>query len=212
MGAVGRVRADRFAPVAFVLAGLLILTAALFPTADDPADYGGFLAVLVDNIGRTRVVLLTVPLGIWLFAVAVASLGPSETRQASVWLRVGLLGVVVGAAAVTVQFALGAAAVDVHLGDAAGGSELWAAATYVRSFGMLILWAGLAAVGAAVLTEGLAARWLGIVAIVLGVGMVAVSVVAIVGGPSPVTALATGGLAALTAVWAMGLGLSLYRR
>ncbi len=203
----------RMPTVALVAAGLLILTSALFPSAEDPADYSGVLDLLVDNAARTKVVLLTVPLGIWALAAGIASVQDRvRDRAAASWLRLGLHGVLIGAAAVTVQFALASAGLANRMDGASDGTVLWAGATYVRSFAMLILWAGLAAVGRAVLIEGLASRWLGFVPIPLATAMVLLSAASIVGGPTKTAALATGALAGLTAIWSVLFGISLARR
>ena len=204
---------ETFPAVAFVGAGLLILTSALFPRIADPADFAGVLDVLVDNTARTRLVVLAVPVGIWALAAGIASLqGRVESRTAATWLRVGLCGVVIGAAAVTVQFALASAALADRVAGGSDGTALWAGATYVRSFAMLILWAGLAAVGHAVLLDRLAARWLGFVLIPVAIAMVIVSAAPIVEGPTVRAQLASGGLAALTAIWSVAFGVSLARR
>jgi hypothetical protein len=198
--------------VGLVAGGLLILTSAAFPRAPDPADYGGVLDLLAAHAGRTRFVLLAVPLGIWALAAGIGALHSRITTPAAVtWLRLGVHAVVIGAAVATIQFALGHAALAERVSGPSDSTMLWAAATYVRSFGMLVLWAGLAALGRAVLIEGVAARWLGAVPIPLAAAMVAASVTTILAGPTNPVTNATGAIATLTAVWAVLFGLSLAR-
>jgi hypothetical protein len=68
--------------VALVVGGLLILTSSLFPRADDPADYSGYLDLLVANAGRAKFVLLAVPLGILALAAGITSCtAASRCRQ-----------------------------------------------------------------------------------------------------------------------------------
>lgn len=199
----------RIATVSLIAAGILILTSVFFPSPDDPADYAGFLALLADNVGRTQVVILAVPVGIWALAIGTVAIYCSieGTTAASAGVGAGSLAVLIGAAAVTVQFGLGSAA----LAEAAGGGSdagvaLWAGASYVRSFGMLVLWSGLAAVGLGMLTTRAYPRGLGVPPIVLGIAMVVVSGAAVLAGPTKAATLASGGLAGLTAIWSIALG------
>jgi hypothetical protein len=127
------------------------------------------------------------------------------------WLRLGMHGVLIGAAVAMIQFALGSAALAERAGGMSDTTMLWATATYVRSFGMLVLWLGLAAVGRAVLVEGLTSRWLGFTPIPLAAAMAAASVATVLAGPTQAVTLATGAIAGLTAVWAVAFGLSLAR-
>lgn len=212
---------DRSAPgttfaatVVLVAAGALIVTSALFPSPDDPADFAGFVELLAANATVTRFVLITVPLGIWALVAGIALVQTRiSNRTAAVWHRLATGALLIGAAAITVQFGLGGAALEQQLDGAPAAATLWAAATYVRSFAMLIFWAGLGAVGAAVLLDSdIAARWLGHVVILLAVGMVAASLTSILAGPTKVLSLATGATAGLTAIWSITLGLSLARR
>lgn len=198
----------RIATVTLIAAGILILTSVFFPSPDDPADYAGFLALLADNVGRTQAVILAVPVGIWALAIGTVAIYHSmEGKAASAGVGAGSLAVLIGAAAATVQFGLGSAA----LAEAAGGGSdagvaLWAGATYVRSFGMLVLWSGLAAVGLGMLTTRAYPRGLGVPPIVLGIAMVVVSGAAVLAGPTKAATLASGGLAGLTAIWSIALG------
>jgi len=198
----------RIGTMGLIVAGILILTAVLFPSPTDPADYSSFLAVLVEDMTRTRLVMITVPVGIWALAAGIAAIYHSEEDgAASVGLRLGFYGVLAGATVVTVQFALGSAALaESSRGAFDLGETLWAGATYVRSFGMLVLWAGLASVGWGMLGNRRFAKWLGWPPIVLGVAMIAVSSATIVVGPTKGMTLASGGLAGLTAIWSVVLG------
>lgn len=198
---------------ALIIGGLLILTSALYPTVEDPAAYGSVLDVLADNAARTRLVLLAVPAGIWALTAGVAAIwNLAADQRTQLWLGLGLSGALVGAAAVTVQFALATAALANHVGGSFDGTVLWAGATYIRSFAMLILWAGLAAVGRGLLLGNMSARWLGLAPILLAVPMVLISTASIIAGPTISAALATGGLAGLTAIWSLLLGITLMRR
>ena len=213
---------ERLAPVAFIGAGILVLTSALFPAADDPANYDGFLALLAEHAGRTRFVLLAVPIGILLLATAVVALRERvDDPEGRRWLHASLPAVLVGAAAVCVQFALANAALSERIDGTSDGTVLWAAATYVRSFAMLTLWAGLAGIGWALLagrSEGSAApgraapAWLGVTPIAVGLAMVLASGATIATGPQAALSLVVGGLAGITAVWAILLGVALARR
>ena len=198
---------QRIGGAAFIAAGVLILTSAFFPKPNDPADHAAFLGLLVDNAALTQAILLAVPVGIWALVVGVAGIRHSIVGgTGAAPARLGLYGVVGGAAIITVQFALSSGAVSE---GAAGeiGVALWAAATYVRSFGMLVMWLALATVGVGILASATYPAWSGWVPTVLGVAMVGVSVLTIVAGASVPAMILSGGLAALTALWAIALGI-----
>lgn len=202
----------RIGGVAFIAAGILILTSFFFPRPDDPSDHAAFLALLVENAGLTQAIMLAVPLGIWALVIGVAGIQSSIIGGAGGALaRLGLYGVLGGTAVITVQFALGAGAV-IEGAEADAGVVLWAAATYVRSFGMMVVWLALAAVGVGMVTSGVYSAWSGWMPIVLGVAMVGVSVVTIVAGATLLAATISGGLAALTALWAVSIGIWITRR
>jgi hypothetical protein len=208
-------RADDFQRVggaALIAAGVLILTSFGFPRPDDPADHAGFLALLVENAGLTKAIILAVPLGIWALVIGVTAIQSSIAgRAGDAFARIGLYGVLGGTAVITVQFALAAGAL-IEGATADAGVVLWAAATYVRSFGMMVLWLALASVGVGMVTSAVYPAWSGWVPIGLGVAMAGVSLVAIVAGATLMTAIISGGLAALTALWAVSLGIWIARR
>jgi len=207
-------RLGRGGGLALVVAGLLVLSSVLFPRPDDPSNYAEFLALLVDNAARTRVVLLAVPLGIWVLAAAVVAIQRSLVDGlAAGWLRLGTCGVLVGTAAITVQFGLGAGALAEGVSGAADtGVILLAAAAYVRAFGMMVFWLGLALVGVGMLTSGAYPRWIGVPAVALGLSMVVVSSLSITTGVTLLTVAISGVIAALTALWAVVLGIASARR
>lgn len=198
---------------ALVTAGLLILTSAAFPVPDDPADHARFVTLLVANVELTKVIMVAVPAGIWALAVGVVALhrraAPGATEA---WLQLGRHAVLVGAAVVTVQFALGTAALaEATRGAFDTGIVLWAAATYVRLFAMLAVWAGVIAVGVGLLTDRMYSYLLSWPAILPGAGVVIASATAIFTGPTSVAAKASGALAGLTAIWSILLGITLIR-
>jgi hypothetical protein len=201
----------RVASIALIVAGVLILTSALFPTPDDPADHASFLALLVENSGRTRIVLLTVPVGIWALAIGIAALRRTSGQDLASF-RLGSYAVLGGATAVTVQFALSNAALAQAIDGAFDtGLTLWIGATYLRMYSMLLLWAGIAAVGRGMLASRTYPNWVGWPALLLGVAMVLVSGATVAGGPTQAIAVVPGALAALTAVWSVILGVWLAR-
>ncbi len=204
---------QRVASVALTAAGLLILTSLLFPRPVDAADHAGFLSLLADNAGRTKVVTLAVPVGIWALAAGVSAISRCAVDSAgSAWFVLGRYAVLAGSAVVTVQFALGTAALaEATSGSFDTGLVLWVAATFVRLFGMLLVWAGVALVGLGMLTNGGYPRWIPWSPLVLGVGVVLASAIAILEGPSTDMAAASSGLAALTAIWLVLFGLRLRR-
>lgn len=203
----------RISAGAFVTAGILILTSAAFPVADDPADHARFVTLLVANAERVKVVMVAVPAGIWALAVGIVALhrraAPGATEA---WLRLGRHAVLLGAAVVTVQNALGTAALaEATAGASETGIALWAAATYVRLFAMLVLWAGLVAVGVSLLIDRTYSHLVSWPAILLGAGVVVASLSAIITGPTSLAATASGVLAGLTAMWSILLGVTLTR-
>lgn len=203
---------QRIGGPALIVAGVLILTSFFFPRPDDPADHAAFLGLLVENPAATHAILLAVPLGIWALVIGVAGIQTSIVAgTGAAPARLGLYGVVGGAAVITVQFALGSGAVSEGVVGQTGVA-LWASATYVRSFGMLVMWLALASVGAGMLASAPYPAWSGWVPIVLGVAMAGVSVVTILAGATLPATIISGGLAALTALWAMAVGIWITRR
>lgn len=206
---------ERIAAVTLIAAGILMLTSIFFPRPDDPADYAGFLALLVENVGRTQAVMLAVPVGAWALAIGTVAIYRSMelTTAAAAGVGVGSLAALIGAAAVTVQFGLASAALaESASGGPDAGVALWAGATYVRSFGMLVLWSGLAVLGMGMVASREHPKVLGFPVIFLGIAMVVVSGATILAGPTKAATLASGGLAGLTAIWSLVLGVWLGRR
>jgi hypothetical protein len=194
-----------------VAAGLLILASVLFPRPDDPTDYANFLALLDRHRGRTMFVLLAVPIGIWALAAGIGLVCRAiPMGRAAAVARLGFYGVLVGTAVVTVQFALSVAALAEGL-DSAVRLPLWVAAIHVRSFSMTITWLGLAGVGLGIVTSRVYARWIGWMALGLGIGLGATSALSIGTGLNRPLIAITGGMAALTAVWAILAGVSVAR-
>lgn len=117
----------------------------------------------------------------------------------------------IAAAVVTVQFGLGHAALSERLTGGSDGTVLWAGSTYVRSFSLILLALGLLAMGVGLLRQLVVPRLLAGAIVPVAVALVVVMVMAIVGGLTLGLQLASGGLAALTAVWLVVVGLTLSR-
>lgn len=197
---------------AVAAAGLLILTSALFPRVDDPTDPDRFLAVLADTAARTRFVLLAVPLGVWALAVAAGALERRLTNGAdAAWLRVSVHALLVAAAVATVQFGLAHAALSERLTGTSDGTVLWAGATYIRWFSLILLAVGTLTMGVGLLCVPVIPRWLAGPIVPVTVALLVVSVVGILGGLTFALQVASGGLAALTAIWLVAVGLTLGR-
>lgn len=197
--------------VAFVASGILILTSVLFPVPADPGNYSEFLSLMVENSGRTQAVLLAVPIGIWALAVGVLTLNPMlRNAWSAAMVQSGAYLMLIGAGAVTVQFGVGNAALAEASGNSLdAGGVLWAGATHIRSFAMLAIWIGLGLAGIGLLRGVTTARWMAWTPILLGVVMTVASIAAIVDGPTKTASTVTGGVAGLTALWAIILGLRL---
>jgi hypothetical protein len=200
--------------VALIVGGTLILTNALFPRPDNPSDYANFLARMVENSARTQAVLLAVPMGLWILLIGIAGIYRSiMERLAASWASAGLYLFLVGTALATVQFALGAGALaEAMRGAVETGVYLLAAGSYVRSFGMTVLWLGLFFVAIGMLMSTVYPRWAGWALLVLGVAMVMVSGVAITTGATQLTMAISGIVATLTAFWAVVVGVWITRR
>lgn len=198
---------------ALIAGGLLILTSALFPRPADPSDSTEYLRLLVDEEELSRLVLLLVPIGIWAFALGIAAVvRVLRPRRDDAARQVASYTLLVGSAVVLVQFGLGNAALaEAVSSDIQSGATLWAGATHVRSFGMLIIWTGLVILGFGLLREARVHRLLSWPPLLLGASMIAVTIPAIIEGPRKATAVASGVIAALTAIWAMFLGAQMGR-
>lgn len=201
----------RIGGIALIVGGILILTSVAFPRPDDPADHAGFLARLIEQAGLTTAIMLTVPAGILALAIGIVGISSNiGAPMPAAIARIGLFGVLVGAAVIMVQFGLGAGALVEGSTDV--GVTLWASAGFVRTYGMLVTWFALGGVGVAMAMSDRYPSWIGGSLGVFGVAMVLASALAIVTGPTLLTVGLSSGVAALTAVWAVLAGAWLTRR
>ncbi len=199
--------------VSLIAGGILILTSAVFSSPVDPGEFSEHLRLMVENRETTQVVLLTVPIGILAFTVGIMSVQKLlSTRGGAAFTEIAAYTLLIGAGVVIVQFGLGNAALaEAVRSDLQTGATLWAGATHVRSFGMLTIWTALVILGFGLLRESKFNRLLSWPPLLLGIGMISVTIPAILTGPQKSTAIASGAIAALTAIWAIALGTQVRR-
>lgn len=199
--------------VSLIAGGILILTSAVFPSPVDPGEFSEHLRLMVENRETTQVVLLTVPIGILAFTIGIMSVQKLlSTPGGAAFTEIASYTLLIGAGVVIVQFGLGNAALaEAVRSDLQTGATLWAGATHVRSFGMLIIWTALVILGFGLLREPKFNRLLSWPPLLLGIGMISATIPAILTGPQKPTAIASGAIAALTAIWAIALGTQVRR-
>lgn len=199
--------------ISLIAGGALILTSALFPSPADPSEFSEYLRLMVDNREITQVVLVTVPIGIWAFAIGVVAVDQVLGRREGLALaRVAAYTLLAGSGVVLVQFGLGNAALaEAVRDDFQTGTTLWAGATHLRSYGMLIIWTALVILGFSLLRESRINQPLSWTPLVLGVAMILVTISTISFGPQKTTAIASGAIAASTAIWSIALGIQMIR-
>ena len=201
---------------------------ALFPRVSDPDDVVKVLTKLGENETLAQIASVGIAVGIWLILAGFAGVYRSiSTGAAAPWARLGFYAFIVAAATWTASFAItlgqAGAAGDwvgkVAAGDPEAaipftvGATLYTAATSFFAMAVFANWTAIILLGIALSLNTLYPKWLGWVAIILGVVTI----------PAVGTPLAFDGLtqtvdttfmilAGLTTLWILVLGIWITRR
>jgi hypothetical protein len=225
----GIVRGDsvqRVASAAFIVGAILLaIFNVLVPRPADPSDLQGNLISIADQFFLFQFSHLMLALGILGVMIGAAGVDRSITDRGAAWARPGLYSMVVGTVLFSVTFAVtsveATAAADwvaASMADKATAYSV-AAATINVGKGMyimsiLIFWLALVFLGAGMARSAVYPGWLGWVAVVLGIAMVAT-----VGIPQFLAGTVTTSsiilfvvLAILTIIWFLVVGIWIARR
>lgn len=220
---------QRLAGLSFVVGAiLLIIFNLLFPRASDPSNAGQFVQKVADTRGGLwEVDNLLLAVGIWGFMIGVTGVYRSiTTGSAAAWARLGYYGVVVGTTLWTVLFAMqgfGLPLVVEQWQQAVGpgkdslgliASSLVYLTNGLFSMTVIVFWLAVIFVGIGMALSAVYPKWIGAVAIVLGVATVAaVGLPQALAGPSQaVTNVIFPILSLLSTVWGLVVGAWILRK
>jgi hypothetical protein len=212
---------------AILISGALAATIfnVMFPRASDPTDTPAVLQMMVDHEVRRQISFLGITAAIWLLTGGLAALSATLREGSGATLaRASLFGLLTGAILFTVASALGmvttvAAAEWSHAGTQTGSMEYAIAAALnaaddgVWFFSIIAFWGSLGILGLAIVRDGRHPGWVGLPLILLGfANALAVGIPMAIGVVNQTMFLLFAGLAQLTIVWALIVGIRALRR
>lgn len=217
---------QRIAGIALIVGA--IVTAVfngLYPRVSDPSDVRAVLTKLAENETLTQAIQLGVVVGLWLILGGIVGIYRSlSTGAASAWARLGFYAAVVATATWVIVLAIGwaqaGAAANWVAAPAAGQATAYsiAASLYavnMATFSMAIVvdWAGVILLGIAISLSTLYPKWMGWIAIVLGVVTIpAIGVPQAIAGPSQTIDLLFLIFSGLTLAWTLVMGVLITRK
>ncbi|MFC1935746.1 hypothetical protein ACFLX9_03180 [Chloroflexota bacterium] len=219
---------QRIAGIALIVGAIVVAVFnGLLPRADDPSQVQQVLTKLGDNETFAQIVYVCLAAGMWLLLGGIAGVYRSlSTGAAAAWARLGFYSTIVTVSVWTVVFAtgLGEAGAAGNLAEKTLGTPEWsmaysvAAAVHavnmaVFSLGIVVQWVAIVLLGIAVSLSTLYPRWLGWIAIVLGVVTVpAIGIPQAIAGPSQTIDLLFLIFSGLTLLWALVMGILITRK
>jgi hypothetical protein len=216
---------QKISSTAFIIgAVLLIVFNLLSPRPDDPTSVQSVLTTMSDQKVFTHLSQLLLAFGIWLVMIGSAGVYHSITENGAAWARLGFNGVVVGTALWSVTFGLGSATVNsaaewvaastAEKADALNiAASVSAATSAIETMSIIMLWLALILLGIGMARSMIYPGWLGWVAAILGVAMVAaVGIPKFFAGNTSTLILLFGGLALLTTLWLLVTGIWVARK
>lgn len=217
---------QRIAGIALIVGAIVMAVFnGLLPRADDPSQVQQVLTKLGENETFSQIVFLALAFGMLLVLGGIVGIYRSlSTGAASAWARLGFYAAVVATATLVMVFATGWAV--------AGAAANWAAAPAVgqataysvaaslhaanmATFSMAIVvnWAAVILVGIAISLSTVYPRWMGWIAIVLGVVTIpAIGVPQAIAGPSQTIDLLFLIFSGLTLLWTLVMGVLITRK
>ncbi len=201
---------------------------AIFPRVSDPDNVQSVLTKLGDNDTLAQIASVGIALGIWLILAGIAGIYRSiSTGAAAPWARLGFYAFVVAAAIWTASLAItlgqAGAAADWLEKSAAGdpaaaipftvGATLYTASTSFFAMAVFANWTAIILLGIALSLNTLYPKWLGWIAIILGVVTIpAVGIPLAFDGLTQTVDTTFMVLAGLTTLWILVLGIWITRR
>ena len=220
---------QKIAGVSFIVGAILTgVFNAIFPRVSDPDNVQSVLTKLGENDTVAQIASVGIAVGIWLILAGIAGVYRSiSTGAAAPWARLGFYAFIVAAATWTASFAItlgqAGAAGDwldkVAAGDQAAavsfsvGATLYTAATSFFAMAVFANWMAIILLGVALSLNTLYPKWLGWVAIILGVVTIpAVGIPLAFDGLTQTVDTTFMILAGLTTLWTLVLGIWITRR
>ena len=221
---------QKIAGVSLILGAILTgAFNAIFPRVSDPDNVRSVLTKLGENDTVAQIASVGIALGIWLILAGIAGVYRSiSTGAAAPWARLGFYAFIVAAATWTASFAitLGQAGAAAELldksatGDLEGatvafgvGATLYTAATSFFAMAVFVNWTAIILLGIALSLNTLYPKWLGWIAIILGVVTIpAVGIPLAFDGLTQTVDTTFMILAGLTTLWTLVLGIWITRR
>ena len=221
---------QKIAGVSLILGAILTgVFNAIFPRVSDPDNVQSVLKKLGEDDLLAQIASVGVAVGIWLILGGIAGVYRSiSTGAAAPWARLGFYAFIVAAAIWTVSFAVtlgqaGAAAdwlETLAAGDPAAaaipftvGATLYVASTSFFAMAVFVNWTAIILLGIALSLNTLYPKWLGWVAIILGVVTIpAVGIPLAFDGLTQTVDTTFMILAGLTTLWTLVLGIWITRR
>ena len=220
---------QKIAGVSFIVGAILTgVFNAIFPRVSDPDNVQSVLTKLDENDTVAQIASVGIAVGIWLILAGIAGVYRSiSTGAAAPWARLGFYAFIVAAATWTASFAItlgqAGAAGDwldkVAAGDQAAavsfsvGATLYTAATSFFAMAVFANWMDIILLGVALSLNTLYPKWLGWVAIILGVVTIpAVGIPLAFDGLTQTVDTTFMILAGLTTLWTLVLGIWITRR
>ncbi len=218
---------QRIAGAALIVgAVVLIVGNGLAPRVDEPGDPGAVIENVVDNATQGKAVFLAIVVGLWLLVLGFAGVYRSiATGTGATLARVSFYAFVAGTAAFTVVaglFGPGLAVVAEQWAELDASADkdamfqafsaLYWATTGIFSATVIAYWGALLVLSIGIAVSGAYPVWLG------WVGAVTSAAVIVVGAIYPFVDLTQGleltfaGVAFLSTLWALALGIVLARR
>ena len=217
---------QRIAGLSLIFGAIVTCVANVFlPRASDPSVVDNTLGRLASNETWAQIDYLLLAAGMWLLLGGITGLSRSlSTGAAAAWARLGLYATIVAVAVWTVVFATGmaetGAAANWWAAPAQGKATAYSVAAAVHainmamfSLGIVVQWVAIVLLGIAVSLSTLYPRWLGWIAIALGVVTIpAIGIPQAIAGPSQTIDLLFLIFSLLTLVWTLVMGILITRK
>jgi hypothetical protein len=199
---------------------LLIVFNILAPRPPDPTNIQSALTNTVDNFFLFQLSHLMLAMGFWGVMIGSAGVYHSISDRGAAWARAGFYGIVVGTTLWMITMALtsvdASAAVDWVTASDADKASAFSIAAAISNISMaaymmsiLMFWFALVFLGAGMASSSVYPGWLGWMAVVLGIAMVAVVGVPqfLAGDVNTSSMLIFAGIALLTTIWLLAVGI-----
>ena len=221
-----RRRALAFVGVCFISASVIAtLFNIVFPRASDPTDTAAVLSMMAENQAIRQVSFLGITASIWILTAGMAVIASTtKSAPAMLWSRLGLAGLLIGAALFTAatgigMVATGAATEWIAAGAGTASAEYAIAAALNHAddglwfMAIIAFWGALGVMGIGIRDGELLPRWTGWTLIALGFGNAAVAGIPLAyAGMSASIVIVFAVLAQLTLLWALVAGIWMFRR